>query len=60
MWSAPLPQRQKAELARVRRESDQHIMRSAASNEDSAVHVLDSREAIDRSLRLLKTSPVRT
>lgn len=43
-----------SDLARVTAESQQHILRSRADCEDGAEHVRSSREAVDRSLRLLR------
>ena len=41
-------------LARANRECAERVKISHASNEDSARHVLQSKEAIDRSMRLLQ------
>ena len=51
----------RAALDRAGRESAEKVRSAAVSNEDSANHILQSRDAVHRSLRLLKdTSPART
>ena len=56
-----MPPTYRAALDRAGRESAEKVRSAAASNEDSANHILQSRDAVHRSLRLLKdTSPART
>ena len=51
----------RAALARAGRESAEKVRTAAVSNEDSANHILQSRNAVHRSLRLLKdTGSART
>ena len=55
-----MPQALKETLKRARRESDEHIRNSTDLNRESAEHIRQSKIAIQRSLRLLRESPVRT
>ena len=56
-----MPPTYRAALDRAGRESADKVRSAAVSNEDSANHILQSRDAVQRSLRLLKdTGSVRT
>ena len=49
-----MPHHHKRALDRASRESSRLVRSAALSNEDSANHILQSRDAVHRSLQLLK------
>lgn len=54
-----MPQAEQDALARAHRQSGDHIRASAFAASQSDEHVRQSREAVARSLRLLKETAVR-